>query len=1260
MTFTGTVDHVNAALATLAYQGDLDYNGADSLDVNVSDQGNTGSGGVLVDGGAVAINIAAVNDQPHVTLPGAQNAVEDTSLDIHGLSVSDVDSDDGGELAVTLTVQHGTLGLTDTTGLTFTGGTAPGDASLTFTGTVDHVNAALATLAYQGDLDYNGADSLDVNVSDQGNTGSGGVLVDGGAVAINIAAVNDQPHVILPGAQSAVEDTSLDIHGLSVSDVDSDDGGELAVTLTVQHGTLGLTDTTGLTFTGGTAPGDASLTFTGTVDHVNAALATLAYQGDLDYNGADSLDVNVSDQGNTGSGGVLVDSGAVAINIAAVNDQPHVTLPGAQSAVEDTSLDIHGLSVSDVDSDDGGELAVTLTVQHGTLGLTDTTGLTFTGGTAPGDASLTFTGTVDHVNAALATLAYQGDLDYNGADSLDVNVSDQGNTGSGGVLVDGGAVAINIAAVNDQPHVTLPGAQNAVEDTSLDIHGLSVSDVDSDDGGELAVTLTVQHGTLGLTDTTGLTFTGGTAPGDASLTFTGTVDHVNAALATLAYQSDLDYNGADSLDVNVSDQGNTGSGGVLVDGGAVAINIAAVNDQPHVTLPGAQSAVEDTSLDIHGLSVSDVDSDDGGELAVTLTVQHGTLGLTDTTGLTFTGGTAPGDASLTFTGTVDHVNAALATLAYQSDLDYNGADSLDVNVSDQGNTGSGGVLVDGGAVAINIAAVNDQPHVTLPGAQSAVEDTSLDIHGLSVSDVDSDDGGELAVTLTVQHGTLGLTDTTGLTFTGGTAPGDASLTFTGTVDHVNAALATLAYQGDLDYNGADSLDVNVSDQGNTGSGGVLVDGGAVAINIAAVNDTPVSHGIQDITVKEDTFASTINLFHAFDDVEDPDNQLHYEVIDVSNPGLFNNVVIDETDGRLVLRYASDAFGHTDVTVLVSDTEGATTTETFHVEVQPVNDAPVASSDFYTVHGDETLVSKSPGILANDTDIDSTDLSAIVLVQPQHGQLQMSPDGSFRFAPDPSFVGMDSFTYVATDGAAVSGRVRVFINVTAPISPVETGSGSHDTTPSSTTTDPHQNNATNQLSQLVLAELPPAILESDDSQLTHIRQRDSLSVDQSVNADSSLSLAASVAFHNESDDGTGLRLAGHTRYADEVVESAVIPLETTVTAQSMAATAIADTTPLWESLDSLNELLHDDGMFDRLVDVSAISLATGLTVGYVFWTVRAGYLLTSLIAQMPAWKLVDPLPILSSLDSDSESGDSESLESILQSGNGSVAETPVGS
>jgi len=70
----------------------------------------------------------------------------------------------------------------------------------------------------------------------------------------------------------------------------------------------------------------------------------------------------------------------------------------------------------------------------------------------------------------------------------------------------------------------------------------------------------------------------------------------------------------------------------------------------------------------------------------------------------------------------------------------------------------------------------------------------------------------------------------------------------------------------------------------------------------------------------------------------------------------------------------------------------------------------------------------------------------------------------------------------------------------------------------------------------------------------------------------------------------------------------------------------------------------------------VGLTTGLTVGYVFWTVRAGYLLTSLIAQMPAWRFVDPLPILNSFDENGSNHDGESLESIAESGQGATAGT----
>ena len=49
MTFTGTVANVNSALARVDYLGNANYSGADTLNISVDDQGNTGSGGAKTD-----------------------------------------------------------------------------------------------------------------------------------------------------------------------------------------------------------------------------------------------------------------------------------------------------------------------------------------------------------------------------------------------------------------------------------------------------------------------------------------------------------------------------------------------------------------------------------------------------------------------------------------------------------------------------------------------------------------------------------------------------------------------------------------------------------------------------------------------------------------------------------------------------------------------------------------------------------------------------------------------------------------------------------------------------------------------------------------------------------------------------------------------------------------------------------------------------------------------------------------------------------
>ena len=48
---------------------------------------------------------------------------------------------------------------------------------------------------------------------------------------------------------------------------------------------------------------------------------------------------------------------------------------------------------------------------------------------------------------------------------------------------------------------------------------------------------------------------------------------------------------------------------------------------------------------------------------------------------------------------------------------------------------------------------------------------------------------------------------------------------------------------------------------------------------------------------------------------------------------------------------------------------------------------------------------------------------------------------------------------------------------------------------------------------------------------------------------------------------------------------------------------------------------------HIIAGTASLVSVGMSVMYFLWAVRAGSVLSSLLSSMPAWKLVDPLPIL---------------------------------
>ena len=87
----------------------------------------------------------------------------------------------------------------------------------------------------------------------------------------------------------------------------------------------------------------------------------------------------------------------------------------------------------------------------------------------------------------------------------------------------------------------------------------------------------------------------------------------------------------------------------------------------------------------------------------------------------------------------------------------------------------------------------------------------------------------------------------------------------------------------------------------------------------------------------------------------------------------------------------------------------------------------AGGDAYSVGIDPTATA-APGVLSNDFALDGGMLTAELLSGPSHGSLALDPDGSFTYAPAAGYIGPDSFTYSAMEGAQISDVATVSINV----------------------------------------------------------------------------------------------------------------------------------------------------------------------------------------------------------------------------------------
>ncbi len=235
------------------------------------------------------------------------------------------------------------------------------------------------------------------------------------------------------------------------------------------------------------------------------------------------------------------------------------------------------------------------------------------------------------------------------------------------------------------------------------------------------------------------------------------------------------------------------------------------------------------------------------------------------------------------------------------------------------------------------------------------------------------------------------------------------------------------YEPDLDFNGTDTFQY----QANSDILGSNI--ATVTIEIAPQPDPPVA-GDDQATTKEDT-PTTINL--VANDV-DPDGALVRTSIVITQPTSHGTVEIDD-EGLALYSPDADYFGTDTFQYTIDDAEGATSNAaTVTITVTSVNDVPIAVADEMLVRQG---TSTNFDLLANDYDVDGTlNRQAIVITQsPKSGTIRFNADGTIIFTPDPTFLGIDTFSYTVRDNqGATSNRAVVTVNVSGQNQPPVAG------------------------------------------------------------------------------------------------------------------------------------------------------------------------------------------------------------------------------
>ncbi|MEL7498301.1 MAG: Ig-like domain-containing protein [Planctomycetota bacterium] len=441
---------------------------------------------------------------------------------------------------------------------------------------------------------------------------------------------------------------------------------------------------------------------------------------------------------------------------------------------------------------------------------------------------------------------------------------------------------------------------------------------------------------------------------------------------------------------------------------------------------------------------------------------------------------------------------------------------------------------------------------------------------------------------------------------------------------------TFSYTHDGSLNLSDSFVYEVTDAfGNTDTATVLI-----TIN---TGNAPVADN-ESFSVTEGGTATEANLdvgTSLLDGDTDPDLPADTLIV---NP----TPTVDVNHGTLTL-FANGTFIYVhdgsenfadSFTYEVIDAIGNSSFANVAISILPVNESPTAINDGYLTLNQGVFTPTTP-VTANDVDPEGAALTWSITTGPTNGTLVINPDGTFSYQPNVEFTGIDTFIYEVTDGTSTPSSATVSITVSSLAPPPP---AALPTAPAvnAVADDSEDVDETAPESELAIARPspgPPGNTEPAANSTSTISKE----VEPIIDASSTL---PTHDFDSKSDLpllATFARSDHENRHESDLEMSHRVPF-------AISKSAI-------EVFDTIKEEMSEKNFFSKAVIGSTTLATASLSVGYVVWLIRGGVLFSSVLTSLPAWRMVDPLPVLGFLDDEDEDETADdSLEQLVAKSN----------